>query len=147
MTRFSPPLSLPLFEEDGETHRRDCECPRCDAGFRPSEGQRESAARRLEARKARAAAEAALARKRERARIKALRLALELEEEERRTAERLRADAQLRARLSQDPRLAALLDSRRAGRPMNDAVAEVERRFPARASENEPLSRNIRSIR
>jgi hypothetical protein len=145
MIRSSPPLSLPLFEDDGETHRRDCECPRCDAGFRPSERQRNIAAQRLEARKARAAAEAALARKRERARIKALRLALELEEEERRTAERLRADAQLRARLSQDPRLTALLDSRRAGRPMNDAVAEVERRFPARASE--PLTKNIRSIR
>jgi hypothetical protein len=79
--------------------------------------------------------------------VKALRLSLELEEEERRTAERLRAEGQLRARLAQDPRLAALLASRQAGRPVNDALEEVERRFPARASEQESRTRSARSAR
>ncbi len=27
---------LPRFEADGVTHRRDCECVRCDAGYRPT---------------------------------------------------------------------------------------------------------------
>jgi hypothetical protein len=120
--------TLPLFEADGQTHRRACDCPRCDAGFRPSEGERAQAARRWEERQLRAAAEAALARKRARQQLKALRTTLALEEQERRTAERLRALADLRERLRADRRLEALLDSRRAGRPVAEALAEAERR-------------------
>jgi hypothetical protein len=136
MARRRPPrtLTLPRLEADGQTHRRDCECPRCDAGFRPSEGQRGTAAQRWEEQKAREQAAAALARKRARERIKSLRLALALEEDERRTAARLREEAALAERLRQDPRLAALLAMRSTGLPPEAAVEETERRFPPRGT-------------
>lgn len=127
--------TLPRLEVDGETHRRDCECPRCDAGFGPSESHRAAAARRWEERQAREAAEAALARKRERDRARALRVMVALEEEEKKTEAYLEAQRDLLTRLRQDPRLAALLASRRAGRSVDEALAEAERRFPPRASE------------
>jgi hypothetical protein len=134
----TPPLTLklPRLEADGQTHTRECECPRCDAGFGPSEGQREAAARRVREQRERQAAEAALERKRARARIKTVRLTLELEEEERRTAARLREEAALAARLRNDARLVALLAIRHAGLPPADAVEETERRFPPRALEH-----------
>ena len=119
--------TLPLFEPDGQTHRRDCDCPRCDAGFRPSESERALAARRWEERQARQAAEAALERKRARDRAKALRTTVKLEQAARETADRLDALADLRRRLEADRRLRALLDSRKAGRPVEEAVAEAER--------------------
>jgi hypothetical protein len=128
-------LTLPRLEADGQTHRRDCECPRCDAGFQPSERQRGAAARRWEEQQLRRAAEAALERKRARDRIKALRLALALEEEDRRTAARLREEAELAARLRQDPRLETLLANRQTGMPPAKAVEETERRFPPRSSD------------
>jgi len=129
-------LKLPRLEADGQTHRRECECPRCDAGFGPSEGQREAAARRSREQRERRAAEAALERKRARDRIKALRLAVALEQDERRTAARLREEAELAARVRSDAKLVALLAIRRAGLPPADAVEETERRFPPRASEH-----------
>ena len=143
MKRRTQPLTLklPRLEADGQTHRRECECPRCDAGFGPSEGQREAAARRLREQRERQAAEAALARKRARDRIKALRLALTIEEDERRTAARLREEAALAARLRGDVRLTALLAIRHAGLAPADAVEETERRFPPRASEHAVRSR------
>jgi hypothetical protein len=134
-------LSLPRLEADGQTHRRECECPRCDGGWRPSEGQREVAARRWEEQRERQAAEAALKRKQARDRIKALGLALALEEEERRTLTRLREEAALAARLRSDARLAALLEIRSAGVPPEDAVEETERRFPPRSSEPRAAAR------
>lgn len=126
--------TLPRLEPDGETHRRDCECPRCDAGFRPSDGQRSAAARRWEERQAREAAEAALARKKARERTRAMALMIRLEEEEKKTEAYLNAQRELLARLRRDPRLDALLASRRAGRSVDEAVAEAERRFPPRSS-------------
>jgi hypothetical protein len=137
----SPALTLPRLEADGHTHRRDCECPRCDAGFTPSERQRDAASRRWQEETDRKAAEAALARKRARDRIKALRLALDLEEEERQTAARLREEKALAARLRSDARLATLLAVREAGVPPADAVEETERRFPPRASEGPQAAR------
>ena len=125
----SPALSLPRFEADGSTHRRDCECPRCEAGFVLSERQRAGAARRWREQQEREAAAEALERKRARDRIKALRLALDLEEEERRTAARLAEEAALVRRLRSDPRLEALLANRRAGHPPAEAVEDTERRF------------------
>jgi len=119
--------TLPLLEPDGQTHRRDCDCPRCDAGFRPSEQARAAAARRWEAQQARQAAEAALEKKLARDRIKALRTTLKLERAEQETAARLRDLADLRRRLEADRRLQALLDSRRAGRPVEEAIAAAER--------------------
>ena len=54
---------LPRFEPDGTTHRRDCECVRCDAGFRPTEEERRVArlavGRGAGARRGRAGARAA----------------------------------------------------------------------------------------
>jgi uncharacterized Zn finger protein (UPF0148 family) len=119
--------TLPLLEPDGQTHRRDCDCPRCDAGFRPSEQARATSARRWEERQVREAAEAALEKKRIRDRARAMRTTLRLEQAERETAARLQALAELRRRLEADRRLHALLDSRRAGRPVEEALAEAER--------------------
>jgi hypothetical protein len=121
-----PLLSLPRLEADGQTHRRDCECARCDSGFKPSEGQRAMAARRWEDQQAREQAAAALERRRARARIKALGVTMAIEEEERRTAARLAEEAALVERLRADPRLAALLDNRRRGRPPEEAIREAE---------------------
>jgi hypothetical protein len=128
MRRMALQPTLPMVEADGQTHRRDCDCPRCDAGFRPSEREREQAARRWEERQEREAAEAALEKKRVRDRLKVLRTAIRLEEEQRRTAAHVRALAETRDRLRTDPRLQALLASRRAGRPVEEAIEEAERR-------------------
>jgi hypothetical protein len=128
MRRMALQPTLPMVEADGQTHRRDCDCPRCDAGFRPSEREREQAARRWEERQEREAAEAALEKKRARDRLKVLRTTIRLEEEERRTAAHVRALAETRDRLRTDPRLQALLASRRAGRPVEEAIEEAERR-------------------
>jgi len=119
--------TLPLLETDGQTHRRDCDCPRCDAGFRPSEGERELAARRWQERQDREAAEASLEKKRARDRLRSLRTTIRLEEQERRTAAHVQGLAAMRDRLKSDPRLEALLASRRAGRPIAQAIEEAER--------------------
>ena len=120
---------LPRLEPDGRTHARDCECPRCEAGFVPTEGDRAAAARWVEDERIRKAAEKALARKRDRLRARALALRLELEAEEQRTDAYLAKQAELLPRLARDERLEALLRYRRAGKPASHAIAEVERRF------------------
>jgi hypothetical protein len=84
---------LPRFEVDGSTHQRDCECVRCDAGFRPTEQQRESARLRWEVERARAAAERALARRREREQVKKAAVALELGAAANDVDQRIRAHA------------------------------------------------------
>ena len=117
----------PRLEADGETHRRDCECVRCDAGFRPSEEERRPAHLRWEVRRARAAAERALERRRERARIKQAALALELDAEARAVDARIRALRAARARTEGDERLERLRRLRTAGMPLAAALAEVER--------------------
>ena len=118
---------LPRLEPDGETHRRDCECVRCDAGFRPSEDERRTAHLRWEVRRARAAAERALERRRERARIKQAALSLELAAEARAVDARIRALRAARARTESDDRLERLRRLRTAGMPLAAAIAEVER--------------------
>ena len=127
MRRVTLQPTLPLVEVDGQTHRRDCDCPRCDAGFRPSDGERELATRRWQERQEREAAEAALEKKRARDRLRALRTSIRLEEEARQTTAHVRALAETRERLKKDPRLEALLASRRAGRPIAEAIEEAER--------------------
>src|SRR5215217_2685662 len=89
---------LPRIEADGTTHRRDCECVRCDAGFRPTEEQRESARLRWEVARAKAAAERALARRQERERVRRAALALELGAEARATDDRIGRLRAVRAR-------------------------------------------------
>jgi hypothetical protein len=122
MPRANPhQAELPRFEPGSgvaRAHVADCGCPQC-LGW-----ARELADRR--------AAEAALARRRARSRAKALARQLELAEEERRTAEYLRRQAEAALRVDGDPRLQALLASRRQGKPVSEALAEVERRFGER---------------
>jgi len=57
---------LPRLETDGVTHRRDCECVRCDAGFRPTERERVEARRRISDKRAREQAARDVARREER---------------------------------------------------------------------------------
>jgi hypothetical protein len=117
--------SLPLLDEAG-THRRECECPRCDAGFRPGERERALAARRWQEQQERRAAEAALERKRARDRAKAMKTALLLEEQERKTTALLAAEAEVRRRLKADHRLEAMLASRREGRSIDEALGDAD---------------------
>lgn len=85
-----------------------------------------------EAERLRLAARRALERRRERQQAKALALQLALHEEERRTDAYLQQQAEVRERLQRDPRLDALLAFRRRGKPVAEALAEVERRFSER---------------
>ena len=117
---------LPRFEPDGVTHRRDCECVRCDAGFRPTEHERTTARLRFEAAQSREAGARALTRRRERARVKRAALALELEADAKAVDERLSALRAARDRVEHDGRLAMLERLRRAGVPLADALASVE---------------------
>jgi hypothetical protein len=122
---------LPRVEEDGVTHRRDCECVRCDAGFRPSEQERAEARRRFETRRAREQATKTLERSKERARMKQA-----IKEAERTgyvDAQVRLADVQVRElraaceRAARDARLAELLRLRQAGLSLAAALEEVER--------------------
>jgi hypothetical protein len=118
---------LPRLEADGVMHRRDCECVRCDAGFRPSEHERAAARQRWDDRRARSTAERALARRQERARLKAAAVGLQLELEEREVDDRIGALRAARARVAADLRLALLQSLRRSGMPLAEALVEVDR--------------------
>src|SRR4051812_27420166 len=113
---------LPRMEADGITHARDCECVRCDAGFRPTEGERANARRRWEVQQARAAAERALARRRARVQVKQAALELQLEADIRAVDARIQALRAAQARTGDDPRLAALKQLRAAGIPLAKAL-------------------------
>src|SRR5207244_10821910 len=93
MTRETLPLlaHLPRLEADGRTHGRDCECVRCDAGFRPTEHDRTVARQRWQLTKAQQAAERALDRRRERVRAKRFAVVQELETERKVTDETIQA--------------------------------------------------------
>jgi len=119
---------LPRFEADGVTHRRDCECVRCDAGYRPSEADRAVAGRRWEERRIREAAARALTRRQERARVRALATELALGAEIQAANETVRALRAAQVRADSDSRLALLQSLRRTGMPLAAALAEVERR-------------------
>ena len=127
---------LPSFEEDGVTHRRDCGCARCDAGFGPSESERAEARRRWDEKRARAAAERAAARKREADRLKRAELDLFVNDQVQATDQRVRSLHALEDRVRQDPRLDELARLRRAGLPLREALAEIDRRFPPLHAEN-----------
>jgi hypothetical protein len=125
---------LPRVEEDGVTHRRDCGCARCDAGFGPSEGARREAARRWEETKARKAAIRAVARKKEEERLKRAEAEEVIDEQVRAADERIKALRELDQKLQQDRRLDELWRLRRAGYSLRDAMEEVDRRFPSTVS-------------
>jgi hypothetical protein len=119
---------LPRLEEDGTTHRRECECVRCDAGFRPTEHERALARARWDHQKARDQASRLLARRRERERLKAVALELQLGQEERVVDDRVRTLRAVRQRVDHDRRLALLQSLRRSGVSLREALVEVERR-------------------
>src|SRR5215468_1776437 len=82
---------LPRLEADGVTHRRDCECVRCDAGFRPTEHDRTVARERWQFTKAQQAAARALDRRREKVRAKKFALVVQLDAEAKATDQRITA--------------------------------------------------------
>ena len=119
---------LPRLEADGVMHRRDCECVRCDAGYRPTEQERSVARQRFEDRRVREAAARALARRQERARVRAAATGLELRADEAAANARVRALRAAHARVDGDARLALLQSLRRSGMSLAAALVEVERR-------------------
>jgi hypothetical protein len=131
--RESLPLlaHLPRLEADGVTHRRDCECVRCDAGFRPTEHDRTVARQRWQVTRAQEAATRALDRQRERIRAKRFALVQELDAERKVTDDRIEALRAARARAEHDSRLEMLQRLRRAGVPLTRALELVDRVGPA----------------
>jgi hypothetical protein len=127
--RDSLPLlaHLPRLEADGVTHRRDCECVRCDAGFRPTEHDRTVARARWQLARAQQAATRALDRRREKVRAKKFALVMELDAEARATDERISALRAARTRVDGDERLALLQRLRSDGVPLAEALEIVER--------------------
>ena len=133
-------------EADGETHRRDCGCPRCEAGFAPTEKDREVAGRRTAARRGREVAARAWARKKEAARLKQQDLAAYFEGAHAVVEAEVRRLRALRAKVIEDRRAEELLALRRAGMSLGEALAEVERRFPtAERSQRPPENDNSRA--
>ena len=118
---------LPRLETDGVTHRRDCECVRCDAGFRPTEHDRTMARERAQLMKTQQAAAKALDRRREKVRAKKFALVLELEAEARATDQRIGALREARTRVDSDERLALLQRLRREGVPLAEALERVDK--------------------
>jgi hypothetical protein len=117
-------------EADGETHRRDCECARCEAGFTPSEHDREIAAKRAAVKQGRRTAARAVERKRELARLKQRDLEVYFRQGNAvadAEVKRLRA---LREKVVGDRRMAEFLLLRQQGLSVERALAEVDRRFP-----------------
>ena len=131
-TKTLPLLAhLPRLETDGVTHRRDCECVRCDAGFRPTEHDRTVARQRWQLAKMQQAAERALDRRRERAQVKRFALVMQLDAESKATDDRIGALRAARSRADDDDRLALLTRLRRSGMPLAQALELVDRVGPA----------------
>jgi hypothetical protein len=131
---------LPRLEEDGVTHRRDCECVRCDAGFGPSEHDRAEARRRFEARRAREHAARALERSQERTRMKQAMKQAEtdgyVDAQVKLADEQVRALREAQQRAAHDQRLAELLRLREAGLSLEAALEQVEQHgAPAAAAD------------
>jgi hypothetical protein len=137
---------LPRLEADGVTHRRDCECVRCDAGYRPTEQERTAARRRWTDRREHEAALRALARRQERARVRAAALGLELRAEEAVTDAHVEALRVAHERADADGRLALLQSLRRAGMPLAAALVEVERRCTDSDGRTQPNSADLQDF-
>jgi hypothetical protein len=119
---------LPRLENDGLLHRRDCECVRCDAGYRPTEQERTEARRRFGAQKAREQAARTEERRKERERMKLAVVDVYVDEQVRAANQQVRALRQARDRAAGDERLAQLWELRRSGWSLREALDEVERR-------------------
>lgn len=124
------PARRQRLEADGETHRRDCECARCEAGYVPSERERNLAARRGAAKQGRNAAVRAAERRKEKTRLAQLDLSAFFARQNAAAdaeVQRLRA---LRDRSISDRRMDEFLLLRKTGMSLEKALAEVDRRFP-----------------
>ena len=122
---------LPRLEADGVTHRRDCECVRCDAGFRPTEHDRTVARERWRLAKSQQAAAKALDRRREKVRAKKFALVMELDAESKATDQHITALRAARNRADGDERLALLQRLRESGMSLAEALEKVDRVGPA----------------
>jgi hypothetical protein len=114
-------------------HRRDCECVRCDAGYRPTEHERAAARRRQVEHKAREQATREATRRKERERMKLAVVDVFVDEQVRAANDQVQALRDARNRAAADERLAQLWQLRRAGLSLRDAIEEVERRAAAGA--------------
>ena len=128
--RQSKPPKGERLEADGETHRRDCECARCEAGFTPTEGDRVLASKRLAAKQGRRAAVRALERKKELARQRQLDLAVYFRQGNAQVDAEVQRLRGLRNKALGDRRMDEFLRLRRNGLSLEVALAEVDRRFP-----------------
>jgi hypothetical protein len=118
---------LPRFEADGQTHRRDCECVRCETGFGPSEWQRVRSRQRSIDKRARERAAYEAARREERERLEQAEVHAYVERRIAIADDQVRALRAARDHAAADARLARLLDLRSAGRSLSEALEEVER--------------------
>jgi hypothetical protein len=146
MARETLPLlaHLPRLEADGRTHRRDCECVRCDAGFRPTEHDRATARDRWQLAKAQQAAARALDRRREKVRAKKFALVMELDADARATDQHITALRAARTRADSDERLALLQRLRSEGVPLGEALARVEQVDRVGPAGIEPATRGLK---
>lgn len=120
-------------EADGQTHRRDCECARCEAGFTPSERDREVASRRVAEKQGRLMAARAVERRREKTRLAQTELLAYFRQGNAvadAEVQRLRA---VRAKVLADRRVDELLRLRKEGWELGAALAEIDRRLPPEA--------------
>ena len=117
-------------ELDGETHRRDCECARCEAGYTPTEHDRAVAGQRVAAKQGQRAAERAWARKKEKERLQQLELAAYIQQTNAAADAEVQRLRELRSRAVGDRRMDAFLSLRRQGLTTEAALAEVDRQFP-----------------
>jgi hypothetical protein len=115
------------FEEDGQTHRRDCECVRCETGFAPTERQRALARRRSLEKRGRERALYEVARRRERDRLERADEHALVERQIEIADGQLRSLRAARENAAADGQLARLLELRSAGRSLSEALEETER--------------------
>src|SRR6185503_15263370 len=113
---------LPRLEEDGVTHRRDCECVRCDAGYRPTETERAAARQRMAAQKARRQAAHILERKQELAIMKQAVVDVFVDGQVKAANDQVRTLREARRRSADDERLAELWRLGRAGLSLPEAL-------------------------
>jgi hypothetical protein len=125
---------LPRLEEDGLTHRRDCECVRCDAGFRPTERERQVARQRIGEKRAREQAARDIARRMERERMNQALVEVFVDDQVKAANDQVQSLRAARARSATDERLEQLWELRRAGFSLGEAIAEIERRQAAAAA-------------
>jgi hypothetical protein len=117
----------PRLEDDGQTHRPDCECVRCDLGFGPSERQRVEGRIRGTEMRARERAAYEMARARERSRLEQAAVRDFVDRQLAIAEEQLQARRDAGRRAAEDERLARMLELRSRGRSLREALEEAER--------------------